>query len=97
MNVYILDRAKKDLADGYRFYEEQESGTGIYFLRSLLSDIRKLENTGGIHPVYHGPYHQMFATKFPYAVYYLVENNEVLVDAVIDCRRGPEWIQKRMS
>jgi hypothetical protein len=97
MNVHILERAKEDLAAGHQFYEEQESGLGIYFLRSLLADIMNLENTAGTHPVYHEPYHQMFSRKFPYAIYYLIENNEVFVDAIIDCRRDPEWINDRLN
>ncbi|HMU33215.1 MAG: type II toxin-antitoxin system RelE/ParE family toxin [Acidobacteria bacterium] len=97
MNVHILDGAEEDLANGYWFYEQQETGLGAEFLRSILTNIRKLEAIGGIHPIYHEPYHQMFTRRFPYAIYYLIENDEVMVDAVIDCRRGPEWISDRLS
>lgn len=97
MNVHILDRAKEDLAAGYQFYDEQEGGLGMIFLKSLLADIEKLESNAGIHPIYHEPYYQMLATTFPHAIYYLIENNEVLVDAVIDCRRGRDWISGRLN
>ena len=97
MNVDVLDPAKEDLANGYQFYEEQESGLGMIFLKSLLADIAKLAKIGGIHLVYHEPYHQMFSRKYPQAVYYFVENNTVFVDAVIDCRRDPDWIKERLN
>jgi hypothetical protein len=32
MNVRVLEDALVDLADGYRFYEKQSSGLGVYFL-----------------------------------------------------------------
>jgi len=38
MNVTVLEDALVDLADGYRFYEQQSGGLGIYFLDSLWSD-----------------------------------------------------------
>ena len=43
MNVQILDRAEADLSEGYSFYEEQKNGLGMDFLRSVLTDIRKLK------------------------------------------------------
>lgn len=42
MRVRILSLAEKDLEDGYRFYEDQLSGLGSYFLDSLYSDIDAL-------------------------------------------------------
>ena len=50
MKIRIFDSAKLDLADGYFFYEEQESGIGQYFLDSLYSDIDSLALYAGIHP-----------------------------------------------
>jgi len=35
MNVRVLEDALVDLADGYRFYEKQSPGLGVYFLDSL--------------------------------------------------------------
>lgn len=64
MNVQILDRAEADLSEGYSFYEEQKNGLGMDFLRSVLTDIRKLEVTAGIHPIYHEPYYQMYTRRF---------------------------------
>ena len=40
MKVGILESARKDLVDGYYFYEKQAEGIGKYFLEShrLLSE-----------------------------------------------------------
>jgi hypothetical protein len=37
MRVKILSPAENDLEDGYRFYEKQLPGLGLYFLDSLYS------------------------------------------------------------
>lgn len=47
MRILILDLAKRDLIDGYHFYEEREVGLGGYFLDSLYSDIDSLVLYGG--------------------------------------------------
>ena len=96
MRVQILDEAQQDLVEGYRFYEGQREGLGDYFLDSLFSDIDSLQFYAGIHPVYFG-YNRLLSKRFPFAVYYRVENETVRVYAVLDCRRAPSWTRTRLS
>ena len=96
MKVQILHEAEQDLLDGAHFYEMQIPGLGEYFLDSLFSDIDSLQIYGGIHSVHFG-YHRLLSKRFPYAVYYRVENDEVRVRAVLDCRQDPETVMKRLA
>ncbi len=91
MRLRILDTASRDLTEGYRFYEIQQAGLGSYFLDSLYSDIDSLLLYAGIHAVYFGQYHRALSKRFPFAIYYQVRDSEVLVLAVLDCRRNPAW------
>ena len=95
MNVRILSPAERDLEEGYRFYESQSPGLGSYFLDSLYSDIDSLAYFGGIHQLVFG-YNRHLSKRFPFAIYYRIIDNEVLVFAVLDCRRNPTWIRKRL-
>lgn len=95
MKVQVLDAATRDLADGYRFYERQTEGLGDYFLDSLWSDINSLRLYAGAHAIHHG-YHRLLSKRFPYAVYYRVDEGIARVRAVMDCRRNPEWISERL-
>ena len=95
MKIEILDDAKDDLIDSYRFYERQSQGLGSYFLDSLFSDIDSLLLHAGIHPVVHGS-HRCLASRFPFAIFYRIEADFVRVRAVIDCRRNPTWIRRRL-
>ena len=97
MKVRILASASQDLVDGYRFYEKQTKGLGAYFLDSLYSDIDSLIINSGIHPVHLGKYHRLLSKRFPFAVYYRVEGQIALVYAVLDCRRKPAWIRKKLN
>jgi hypothetical protein len=49
MIIKVNSSAKKDLKDGYSFYERQEISIGSYFLDSLFSDIDSLKITAGVH------------------------------------------------
>ena len=96
MKIELLDSAEKDLLDGFKFYERQASGLGNYFLDSLFSDIESLRLYAGIHALHFG-YHRLLAKRFPFAVYYRVQENIIRVHAVLDCRRNPAWIRNRLS
>jgi plasmid stabilization system protein ParE len=95
MKIRILSPAERDLEAGYRFYESQSRGLGSYFIDSLYSDIDSLAYFGGIHQLVFG-YHRQLSKRFPFAVYYRVINDEVLIFAILDCRRSPSWTRGRL-
>ena len=97
MRVKILRAASEDLQDGYRFYERQSPGVGDYFIDSLFSDIDSLAVSGGIHPVNRPPWRRMLSKRFPYAVFYRLDESVVIVCAVLDCRRDSKWIDNRLQ
>ncbi len=58
------------------------------FMSSLLTDIESLTFFAGIHKKQYGVY-RMLAKRFPYAIYYDIEDRRVLVYAVLDLRANP--------
>ena len=96
MRIKILSIAQDDLEEGHRFYESQADGLGTYFLDTLYSDIDSLAYFAGIHRVVLG-HHRLLSKRFPFAVYYRVADDAVTVFAVLDCRRNPSWIRKKLS
>ena len=95
MRIKILSAAEDDLEEGYRFYESQADGLGTYFLDTLYSDIDSLAYFAGMHRVVLG-YHRLLSKRFPFAVYYRVAEDVVLVYAVLDCRRNPSWVRAKL-
>jgi hypothetical protein len=97
VNIKILGSATEDLREGFFFYESQEEGLGSYFLESVFSDIESLRLFAGMHSVHFGRYHRLLSKRFPFAVYYRVEEDEAAVYAVLDCRRDPAWARNRIK
>ncbi|MDA1275685.1 MAG: type II toxin-antitoxin system RelE/ParE family toxin [Verrucomicrobia bacterium] len=96
MNIVNLPSAREDLADGFVFYEEREEGVGSYFLESLFSDIESLRLCAGMHRKVFG-FHRLLSKRFPYAVYYSMEEDTVFIWAVVDCRQDPASIQRKLK
>jgi hypothetical protein len=95
VKIEIQQTAYQDLADGTDFYDGLEVGLGSYFLDCLFSDISALLLNTGIHPVT-SSYYRALSNKFPFAIYYSVDSQTIRVSAVLDCRRKPAWIRKRL-
>jgi len=97
MKVVVLESAWQDLLASHEFYERQSPGVGVYFLKTMLPEIDSLQHYAGIHRRVTARYHWLLVRKFSHAIYYRVEGGTAYVDAVIDCRRSPEWIKRRLG
>lgn len=96
MKIKLLSSVLQDLYEGRVFYEKQGEGLGEYFFDSLFSDIDSLTLYGGIHPKCFG-YHRMLSKRFPYAIYYRIEEESVVVWRVLDLRRNPKKIRESLT
>jgi hypothetical protein len=97
LKVSVQPSALADLKAGFAFYETQEAGVGEYFLNSIYSDIDSLRIYAGIHSIYASRFHRLLAKKFPYAIYYQIYRDTARVRAVLDLRRDPKWIARKLK
>jgi hypothetical protein len=84
VKIRLLPAARQDLVDGYLFYERQRKGLGEYFL------------SAGVHVICFDRFRRLLSKRFPFAVYYLVEAQEIRVLAVLDSRRNPAWVRRQV-
>ncbi len=97
MPVVVLQSAKDDLRDGYLFYERQGgSYLGNYFLATLQGELSSLALYAGIHNKRFG-FHSVLSRRFPYSIYYDIEDGEARVYGVLDNRRNPSWIYSHLK
>ena len=95
MHVELRVEARHDLVEGALFYEAQRKGLGDYFTDCLFGDLDRLEGETGIHATVCG-LHRKLSKKFPFAIYYRVEESVIDVVAILDCRRDPDAIAERL-
>lgn len=95
-DVVILNEVADDFNDGRSFYDQKERGVGEYFWDSLIADIESLFIYAGIHSKKYGLY-RMPAKRFPYAIYYEVNDEIAYIIAVLPMRRDPAWIKNKLK
>lgn len=95
MTVVVIDTVGDDLKAGKSFYDSCEIGVGDYFVESLLADLHSLKLYGGIHLRQFG-FYRMLSKRFPFAIYYLKEQETIFVYAILDMRRNPSWLRAEL-
>ncbi len=89
-------RVGKDLAGGYKWYEEQRAGLGEEFLTAVDASFDAIEEHPEMFAQVRGKVRRAIVSRFPYAVFYQVEPKRVVVLAVLHTARDPRlWPQPR--
>ena len=89
MQVIVSELAVDDIREGYAFYARQDNRAAEHFMETISGKLRLLESIGGVHVRVHGCF-RMLAFPFPFAIYYVIRSDTVVVRAVLDCRRTPQ-------
>jgi plasmid stabilization system protein ParE len=88
MKIKLLPSARNDLRKSRHFYERQSKGLGEYFLNSIFADIDSLILFAGIHNKKYD-FFRMLSKRFPYAIYYKIESDIIVVYRILDLRKDP--------
>jgi plasmid stabilization system protein ParE len=94
-SINVTQLAQEDLQEAKLFYDAQDLNLGNYFIDSILVDLESLGFYGGIHSKIYG-YYKMLAKRFPFAIYYDIEDDSVIVHAILHTRKNPTSIKARL-
>jgi toxin ParE1/3/4 len=93
--LVIRPEAEADLAEAFAWYEERRRGLGERFLLSVEASLATIQRHPESFPLVHGPIRRALLRRFPYGVFYTVEEPAIVVLAVFHCRRDPRGWQER--
>lgn len=89
-------RFKVDLVAGFDWYEEQRPGLGEYFLSAVQSTLKSVELHPEIFVSVHGEVRRAIVSRFPFAIFYLVEPKRIVVLRLLHTARDPNlWPRPR--
>lgn len=89
--------AEEDVRQAYIWYEEQRAGLGEDFLLCVEAALAAIQGNPHGFPAVHKEARRILLRRFPYAVFYVVNNQAVFVLAVFHCRRNPSNWMNRVS
>lgn len=86
-SVRVRPEAELDLVIAARWYEAQRRGLGAEFLDELELLISSLADNALLYAMQFGSIRRVFARRFPYAVFYQVIDEDVVVLSILHARR----------
>ena len=93
--VHFRQDAETDVADAAAWYENQSDGLGAEFLDEILATCNIIAENPKMYPVLHRGTRRAVIHKFPFGVYYRVENDLVTIIGVMHASRDPNQWKKR--
>ena len=88
--LVFLPQARADILDAFEWYENRSVGLGQDFMRCLDAAFHAIERSPCIYPCVFEEYHRALLKRFPYAVFYEINKDSIMIYAVFHCARNPE-------
>jgi len=86
--------AEAELREAYSWYEDREPGLGSEFIRSLDACLQMIRRHPQMFPAVHGDIRKAVVRRFPYSIFYLAENESIVVLSVFHASRKPKrWMR----
>ena len=89
VDVRLRPEAESDLAQAARWYEDQKAGLGEQFLDETLRTFSTIAETPSMYAVVHRSTRRALMRRFPFAIFYQVDDFGVVVVAVLHGSRHP--------
>ena len=93
---HLLPEARQDIASAVAWYEQQSPGLGLEFLRCFEAVVVSIQRHPLMYPVVSLDYRRALVRRFPYAIFYEVEPQRIVVYAVFHCSQDPDKWKARM-
>lgn len=90
MKLRYTTRAKDDIELAFVWYERQRKGLGFDFLDCVEAAVKSILENPKIYQVYHSRFHGCVIRRFPFSVFYSIEDKEIIVHSIFDNRQDPD-------
>ena len=95
MRYEFAQAAREELISTIEYYELQQSGLGLSFSEQVRATIdRIIDFPDGWTPL-DSTFHRCLVKQFPYALIYAVVDQVVIITAVMNLHRKPDYWRNR--
>lgn len=94
MNLFTSE-AEEEVAEAFAWYESRSPGLGSDFLSSVDAAVTAAAQAPLRYPPWRRGAHRILLRKFPFALFYTVADNAIIVFACFHARRSPTILIKR--
>ena len=90
LRVRFAPEAARDLEEAAHWYEEQRKGLGSAFMLSIEASLASIKRNYESFPIVCGSTRRALTKRFPYGVFFEIEEAEIIVLAIFHLCRDPK-------
>lgn len=90
MKLRYTERAKNDIELALEWYEKQRHGLGFEFLDCIGIALKEIIAIPEMYQLCYSNFRRNVIRRFPFSIFYTIEDNEIVVHSVFDNRQNPE-------
>ena len=90
MKLRYTERSRDDLELAFVWYERQRRGLGFEFLDCVEIAVKSILENPEMYRIRYSTFRGCVVRRFPFSVFYTLEENEIVVHSVFDNRQDPE-------
>jgi toxin ParE1/3/4 len=93
--IVVRPEAAREVQEAFDWYEEKSEGLGLEFLRAADACMAGIKRNPLASPALHGDVRRALLRKFPYAIFYVVTEERIVVLACFHAKRDPvDWVRR---
>ena len=94
--ILVRPEAEAEVQQAFNWYQEQSEGLGLEFLRAIDACLSGITRNPFAYTVAKVPnVRRALIRRFPYSLFYLVDEDAIVVIAVFNVKRQPiDWLRR---
>jgi toxin ParE1/3/4 len=93
--IIVRPEAAREVQEAFDWYEEKSEGLGLEFLRAADACMAGIQRSPQASPMMYQEVRRSLLRKFPYALFYIVREERVIVLACFHAKRDPlDWMRR---
>ena len=94
-SLSIRKEAEADIPEAFEYYESCRKNLGADFILCIEESITRIEKTPRQYKIIHKTVHRALVRKFPFGIYYVLDNEKNIIFGVLHARKNPKHWQAR--
>lgn len=97
MQIRFLPEADADLVEARVWYGLQRAGLDVKLMQRIDETLQRISSAPRRFPLIHRHLRRAIVRQFPFAVFYEITKNEIVVFAVFHSKRNPNQLTSRLK
>jgi hypothetical protein len=90
--LQFIPEIEEDVIKSYIWYESKSRGLGEDFLRMFYVSANEISSNPLLYPKVYQDIRRRLLRRFPFAIYFKIEEDRIIVFGLFHCARNPQVI-----